>query len=413
LKQTRIKGKYLYSPETELIEDFLLLIEGNIIASVERMKGISSTADIDIGNSILIPGLINAHTHLELTGYRGKIRQRSSFPRWIEDIVSLKAATSRESYLASVSEGLQEGIKGGCTFFADISNSFESLNPFIQSGARGVIFYEAIGFGDKNTDSICRRIEEMLDEHNKLNSENVAAGISPHSPYSVSETLFKNCNSKALDKKLSMQIHLAESENEIEFLKSGRGPFFSLLSFFGQISEEWSPPGVGPVEYMKKLGLLRQNVSFVHLNNYSSSDMELLTSAGSSVVICPCSNNNWFGRDKSPITDALKAGVNIAIGTDSCASNSGINMFNELKMLRKLLPSISAHEAIKIATLNGAQCFGLSGKLGRIAPGYLADMISVPVNSTIKLKDVCEYVLMESQKVNFSMVNGEMIYFQF
>lgn len=408
--EKKIRGKYLYSPQSGIIKNFLVTVEGGFIKSVDKIQGVDFSSDYDIGNSVLLPGFINAHCHLELTGFRDKLRQGSSFSRWVEDIIHLKLETSNKDFGNFIEEGILEGIKGGCTFFSDISGSHLSASFLEKAGVRGIVFYETIGYKKNDCESLFQRLNATIKNHRQKKYKRVSPGISPHSVYSVSKNLFEKCAELAVSESLPVQVHVAETAQETLFLEKGEGHFFSLLSFLGQIDEQWRPEGVSPVQFMKKTGLLNEKNSLVHLNNCSEQEFDLLSESNISVVVCPSSNNNWFGRNESPVMDCVRRGINLTVGTDGCASNNRLNIFDELRMLKKIYPSLPGEELIAAVTLNGAFAFGMTGKLGNIAPGFYADMISVPLDCNSGINGLLDDIIERTEEVNFSMVGGNKIY---
>ncbi|RMF92055.1 MAG: hypothetical protein D6734_13125, partial [Candidatus Schekmanbacteria bacterium] len=401
---------YLYSPEGRILENFLVVIKDDVISYVGKSASPSVEADYDIGNSILLPGFINAHCHLELTGFKGKIKKGISFAGWVEDIISLKIRTSKKEYSLFIREGIKEAVRGGCTFFSDISSSYLSAPLLNEAGVRGIVFYEAIGFKNEESDYHFERLKEAIEKHKKEQYSNICAGISPHAVYSVSSSLFKKCVEYSKKESLPLQVHLGETVEESLFLEKGEGIFFTLLSFLGQLDEDWEAKGIPPIIYMKELGFLDNRNTFVHFNFYTNEELDILSKTENSVVVCPLSNNEWFERETSPLFDCIEKEINLAIGTDSCASNFGLNMFDELRMLKKICPSLTPYELIKTATVNGAYAFCMSEKLGRIEEGFYADLIAVPVDFVSADKDLIEGVIEESKEVNFSMVGGKEIY---
>ncbi len=408
--EKKIKGKYLYSPQCGLLENFLVTFDEGVIKSVSSSNSAGDSVDYDIGNSILLPGFINSHCHLELTGFRNLLNRNSSFSRWVEDIIRLKLKTPQEDFEQFVETGIVEGIKGGCTFFADISGSFTSASALERTGARGMVFYEAIGYGKKDSARVFGQLKETIKIHKERNYRNILPAISPHAVYSVSKEIFKKCSDFSVTEKLPVQIHCAETKEECDFLQFGEGPFFSLLSFFGQIDENWQAEGKSPVEFLKELGLLKENNTLVHLNFYSAKDLDIVADSGISVVVCPLSNNYWFGRETSPVEDCFYKGINLAVGTDSCASNDAINMFDELRHLRKIYPSLSSEDLIASATVKGALAFGMEEKLGIIAPAFCADMISVPLDFESGGQRVLDGLIDYAKEVNLSIIAGKEVY---
>jgi cytosine/adenosine deaminase-related metal-dependent hydrolase len=185
-------------------------------------------------------------------------------------------------------------------------------------------------------------------------------------------------------------VHLGESQEEIEMLASGTGPWPGLLKLVGVWRDDWAVPGCGPVEYLDKLGALDARTLVVHGVQFDDRSLERLAGIGSTVVTCPRSNQ-WVGVGVPPIDRFYRAGVPVAVGTDSLASVEDLNLFSEMKAMRWLASSVPARDILKSATLVGAQALGLDADLGTLAPGKLASMIAVQLSGPVD--DVEEYLL--------------------
>ena len=199
-------------------------------------------------------------------------------------------------------------------------------------------------------------------------------------------------------------MHLAESAEEIQFLRDGTGAWRSVLGSVGAWNPSWIPPDCGPVEYLDRLGLLGPNLIAVHGVQFTDAELSRLAAAGATIVTCPRSNR-WTGAGTPPIDRFYASGVRVAIGTDSLASVEDLNMFAELAEVRRLAPKVAAGAVLASATQNGAEALGFGSELGTLDPGKHARMISVNVPSHIA--DVEEYLLSGIQPVDIRWLNAE------
>jgi cytosine/adenosine deaminase-related metal-dependent hydrolase len=204
----------------------------------------------------------------------------------------------------------------------------------------------------------------------------------------VSPALLRAIADASKDARIS--IHLGESAEELDFLGSGGGAWRSLLTSLGAWTDQWRPPGTGPVDYVASHGLLNQRLLAVHCVHLTERELAMLAEAGASVVTCPRSNQ-WVGAGVPPVERFYRSGVRVAVGTDSLASVGDLNVFSELRLMRQIAPGIPAREILASATRHGADALGFGDTLGTIEPGKRAELITVSVPEGAG--DVEEYLL--------------------
>ncbi|MGH9383903.1 MAG: amidohydrolase family protein, partial [Vicinamibacterales bacterium] len=218
-------------------------------------------------------------------------------------------------------------------------------------------------------------------------------------PYSTSPELFRAIRAAVSASDLPItSVHLGESPDEIEMLAHGTGAWPGMLKFVGMWRDDWAVPACGPVEYLERLGILDGHMLVVHGVQFDDRALDRLASLGSTLVTCPRSNQ-WVGVGVPPIDRFYRSGVAVAVGTDSLASVSDLNLFSELKTMRWLASSVPARELLRSATIVGARALGLEAHLGTLAPGKLAAMIAVELPDGVD--DVEEYLVngIEPQQV--------------
>jgi cytosine/adenosine deaminase-related metal-dependent hydrolase len=200
-----------------------------------------------------------------------------------------------------------------------------------------------------------------------------SSSVSPHAPYSVSPKLYQSVANLARARRIRLATHLAETRQELEFLANGKGEFRDFLSDLGVLPPGWTPPGLAPVAYLEKLGVLDPPAILIHCNYLDEDSMVRILSRSCSVVHCPRSHA-YFGHDAHPVRRLLDMGINVALGTDSLASNESLSVLDEMRFLYRNRKDLKCDEIIRMATLNGAVALDFGNVLGRLRRGYWADM---------------------------------------
>ena len=400
------------------IKDGIVLTDGKAIKAVGSGKELSKfpyDEIIDCSGKIILPGFVNAHSHLELTGFRGKIKKGLPFTDWARKVVSIRKDITENEIALAIKDGLDELISSGVTTVGDFSQTGITAKILNERGLRGTVFLEFSGFNPEQKDEKLRQLKELLNyeidsklitHHSSLITVNF--GIAPHAPYSVSPELLKESHNFAQEKRLPLAIHISEMLEEIEFIKNGSGAMKDLLIDFGVWNDKWMPPQTTPVQYLQNMGILKGAIG-IHLNIVTEDDIRILKENDVSVVYCPGSNK-WFGRNwKYPLREFLNNDINVVIGTDSLLSNEKLNMFYEMRVLKENFPDLENDIILKMATVNGAKAIGFEGEAGEIAVGRKADIIGIDIEDS-SIKDPADYVINSAEKVSFSMINGEVIY---
>jgi aminodeoxyfutalosine deaminase len=320
----------------------------------------------------ILPGLVNAHAHLELSWMRGRVPPAASMPEWASALMSLRRTTSVDS-ASSIHAAIAEAAASGTSLIGDVANTCATHAPLLQSALSAMVFRELIGF---RVDEPSATIHDAQGELDALSdSPVVRATLAPHAPYSVSAPLLAALARHAPDRPLS--IHLGESAAELEFLRTGRGPWRAILDSVGAWNEAWQVPRCGPVEYVERLGLLSARLLAVHCVHLTVGELSQLARASATIVTCPRSNE-WTGAGAPPIARFYDSGARVAIGTDSLASAESLSMFDEMAAVRRLAPEVPAVRILRSATLDGAVALGFDD-LGSIEPGKRAALLSVRI----------------------------------
>ena len=400
------------------IKDGIVLTDGKAIKAVGSGKELSKfpyDEIIDCSGKIILPGFVNAHSHLELTGFRGKIEKGLPFTDWARKVVSIRKDITENEIATAIKDGVDELISSGVTTVGDFSQTGITAKILNERGLRGTVFLEFSGFNPEQKDEKLRQLKELLNyeidsklitHHSSLITVNF--GIAPHAPYSVSPELLKESHNFAQEKRLPLAIHISEMLEEIEFIKNGSGAMKDLLIDFGVWNDKWMPPQTTPVQYLQNMGILKGAIG-IHLNIVTEEDIHILKENSMSVVYCPGSNK-WFGRNwKYPLREFLNNDINVVIGTDSLLSNEKLNMFYEMRVLKENFPDLENDIILKMATVNGAKAIGFEGEAGEIAVGRKADIIGIDIEDS-SFNNPIEYVINKAEKASFSMINGKVIY---
>jgi cytosine/adenosine deaminase-related metal-dependent hydrolase len=332
----------------------------------------------------ILPGLVNAHTHLELSWMRGRVPPADAMPDWASRVIGLRQSADGDAR-APIVEAIREARATGTALVGDITNTLAAYDPLVESELYAAVFLELIGFRVAEPESL------LCDAMQRLSAlapnERLRASIVPHAPYSVSPELMRAIATSGTH---PISIHLAESREEIRFLHDGTGPWRELLERLGAWSGNWVPPGCGPVEYLDRLGMVSDRLVAVHGVNLTAQELARLAAVGAAVVTCPRSNR-WTGAGEPSLQRFFDSGVRVALGTDSLASVDDLNLFNEMQAVRQRAPHVPARRILHSATLEGANVLGFGAELGSLEPGKRAELLGVRVPPDVE--DVEEYLL--------------------
>ena len=348
----------------------------------------------DLGDVAILPGLVNAHTHLELSWMAGRVPPAVSMVDWIRQLIRTRAAgppDGETGVIRAAERALLEARDTGTALIGDISNSLMTVPLLLANGMAGVLYHELIGFRVANPEQFVRQAWARLDaafEAEGAIASRLSRSVVAHAPYSVSPELFTAIAREQRHAPLS--VHLAESPEEIEFLQSGTGPFRGLLEELGIWPAGWTPPRRDPVEYLAGLAYLTPGCLVVHGVHLTRAGLERLRERQAVLVTCPRSNE-WVGVGMPPVAQFYASDVPIAIGTDSLASSPSLNLFDELAALRRMAPEVSAASLLESATRVGAEALGHGDRLGTLEPGKEAALVSVRVPAGTG--DVEEYLV--------------------
>jgi cytosine/adenosine deaminase-related metal-dependent hydrolase len=374
-----------------LRNSWVALDRGRIVA-LGRPDDRGGADAVDLGRTVVLPGLVNAHTHLELSYLREVVSPTPRFIDWIHELMRRRREYAHPDHpriLEAVRNGIGEARAAGTALIGDISNTLVTVPLLAEGELPAVVFYELLGFNEPDPVDRVRRARQQLDalpQHPDLRT-----AIAPHAPYSVAPLLFRAIRAD-LDRHPFERstVHLAESPEEVEFIQSGTGSWRELLQELGVWSDEWKPPRTTPVAYLADAGFLDARVLVVHAVQMTPNDVARLASLRTTVVCCPRSNRH-VGVGSPPLERFYAAGVSVAFGTDSLASVEDLNIFGELAEARRTAPTVPAHRLLESATLAGARALGFDGEFGSMEPGKRGALLAVSLPEAVT--DVEEYLL--------------------
>jgi cytosine/adenosine deaminase-related metal-dependent hydrolase len=405
--------------------------KGAVVVEDEKILGVGSQAEIeaefdgqglqaeirDFGCAAILPGLVNTHTHLELTVMRGFLEDLA-FREWILKLTATKyERLTADDLMASALGGAAEAVRAGITCLADTGDSRAPFDALIKSGLRGVAYRETFGpqasDAEKSLAELKLKVEEMRADETRL----ARVGVSPHAPYTVSGALFRRVVEYAAEQSIDVCIHTAESEAERQLLLAGAGDFAVRLAARGI---EWQAPRTSTVQYFAALGVLDVAPLLIHCVRVDDEDIALLGSHGARVAHCPKSNAK-LGHGIAPLERLRAANLAVGLGTDSVASNNRLDLLSEARFCALLHRAVSqdfkapgAEQLLRMMTLDGARALRLDQQIGSLEVGKEADIIAIDLSKihNLPLHDVASAILFSAaaEDVKFTMVAGRELF---
>ena len=362
---------------------------GAVAVSGTRIVGVGSRPEIarrfpqfdveDFGEALILPGLVNTHTHLELTAFRGYLEnEENDFFAWLRKLTLARLERmTPDDIRVSATWGACEAVRAGITCVGDASDSgMMSMLALNDVGLRGVVFQESFGPDPRLANENFEKLKAKVGELRGVENELVRAGVSPHAPYTVCGPQLEAIAEFALAEELPLMMHAAESNAEDLFVREGRGIFADGLS---KRAIEWKAPHLSTIQYLKQLGVLKTKPLLAHCVRVDDADIQTLQETGSKVAHCPKSNAK-LGHGRAPLSKFLAVGLAVGFGSDSVASNNTSDILEEARFAVLLARAaqgdtcISGSDALAIATLGGARCMDLAGQIGQLSEGAQADL---------------------------------------
>ena len=364
-----LRARRLLSDSTSSFEGAGVLVrDGRVVMLTRsgeesrRVAGRGDVTDIDLGDVVLAPGLVNAHAHLDLGLLHGKLPAGEGFVPWVGALLRARFELQEDDFLGAVRQGAERLLETGTTAVGDIDSSGAAAALVGELPLRARVYREVLDAGDASRRAVC---EKMLGTP-LPESELVCEGLSPHAPHTVSAELLASAVAEARRRKLALSIHWAESVEETRWLCEGEGPF---RDFLGDSS------GLPGLERLRDAGALDLPLSLVHANDVGDDELERVARAGIPLVHCP-GTHRFFDRAPAPLLEWVRHGVPIALGTDSLASNDDLDMRREMALVAAAEPGLSPETILRWATEGGARALGMSGLIGTLEPAAWADLVA-------------------------------------
>jgi cytosine/adenosine deaminase-related metal-dependent hydrolase len=408
-----IRARIVVTMHGAPIENGAVAVSGNRIVDVGRFEDIKTRNagnTVDLGEQALLPGLINAHCHLDYTCLRGKIAPQKSFTDWVRAINAAKSQLSSKDYLSSTNDGFEEAKRFGTTAIANLT-SFPELIPQVQPPIRTCWFAELIDIraperANELVDSAIESLDKVRLTFVLSETEGGATwGLAPHALFTASKDLFRRCEEVAQNANVLLTTHLAESREEMEMFRGASGPLYEFMKSIGRPMDDCGNETPLGLFLGASGGRALPNWIVAHLNELIESDFELLEGSNSKfhVVHCPRSHK-YFGHSPFAFDRLRSLRFNVCLGTDSLASNESLSLFAEMRAFQKEFRSVSPEEILRMVTVNPARALRCENALGQIRPGLEADLIAVPCSGST---DICEQIIAFDAAVDWMFVGND------
>jgi cytosine/adenosine deaminase-related metal-dependent hydrolase len=450
-----LKARYVFPVDGPVIRDGCVHVQAHRIIHVGPSAG---TPTLDLGNAAIVPGFVNAHTHLDLSGLRAKELGGSSFVNWLRAVIAARREMDAKAVHHAVGRGIDACLAAGTTLVGDMSSGGMSWKPLARSPLRATVFCELLGLGpdrathtaraargwlspmavapDSTEPSHAAENELAFDDATPLDPlplvpatatpRRLMPALSPHAPYSTHPLLYDLAGRWARRSSAPLCSHLAETREEQQLIRDRAGPLRSFLESIGAWSDAWRPPGPSPLDYLRRPDTEPAHWLIAHGNYLSDDDIATIRDQGSAisgqqsavgnphsgrraVAYCP-RTHFYFGHATHPYPKLLAAGVVVCIGTDSLASTPTLSVLDELRFVRRRDAGLPGSTLLHIATLAGAWALGRERDCGSLSPGKYADLAVIRLPPDRDEADPHELLLQSDQPVTGTMISGQWVY---
>ncbi|HYX81125.1 MAG TPA: amidohydrolase family protein [Gemmatimonadales bacterium] len=370
----RIRAGRVHPITAPSFEDGAVLVDANgriaALGPNDKVPQPRNGNSLHFPDAELMPGLVNCHTHLELTQLGGGAKhEEPEFHKWIWHVRTLKEATSAEVFYEAAVAGVRDCWARGVTCVAETGSTGAVMRALHDLGGRGIVYHETFGPDPAQCAASMAELKSAISHLRGLATSQLFIGISPHAPYSVSAPLYQAAADFARRERLPMAVHIAESRAETDFVCDGAGPFAAL---FGKRSIAVEPQRCSPVAYLVRLGVLGPGTLCIHCVQVNEADVELLRGVHASVAHCPRSNAA-HGHGRAPLALFQKANVAVGFGTDSVVSVGELDLWAEAEAA-----GLRGEAARHALTIEGARALGWEREIGSLEPGKAADLAVFP-----------------------------------
>jgi cytosine/adenosine deaminase-related metal-dependent hydrolase len=392
----------------------IAVADGRIVDAgpFDRLRTEYSAPVTEFPGCVIMPGLVNAHSHLELTHFSSwKLRKGIDYsPRtyvdWVIQIIKIRRALTRRELEHSVMEGIRVSLECGTTTIGEIVSDRALIPLYGTTGICGRLFMEAIGQEPAGNASLLEDIENTL---GAFSGNRLQPGISPHAPHTLSAGFLRELAALSAAHSIPSVIHLSESREEAAFMHDSSGKIAELLYPLAGWDAYLPPPRrTTSTAYLEGLGLLSPLTSVVHCVHVTPDDAHILKRTGVTAILCPRSNER-LAVGKAPAGLLKSCGIPLALGTDSLASNDSLSLWDEMRFLRSEFPGVfTPVEVLEMATLGSARALHLDGETGSLEKGKRADFLVVHPERIGACQELAE-VLIEESRVAEVFIGGEAV----
>lgn len=387
-----ISSRFVYPVTSAPIEHGAVVVDGERIVAVGMASALvdcfPDARHVDLGDALLLPAAINAHTHLELTALEGAIPEGLGMASWILALMKARGALDAAALRASAEEGARRTLASGVAAVGEICSAGQSVRPIVEAGLRGVVYYELLNGDPAQADeTMARGVAQLSRWREEYPGAKVRFGLSLHAPYTVSRPLFERVAAWCRDEGAPLCVHAAESPAETQFLRDRSGPIRdTLYAGIGRPADLEAAPGLKPIPYLAAVGVLGSGTLLAHGVQVDGADLHALASTRTAVAHCPRSNTRLL-NGRLPLAAYRAAGVRLALGTDSLASSPSLSVWGEAAYAEALHSEAdetpTPEEMLRLATLGGADALGLADDLGSLEPGKLAQFACCPLGHSV------------------------------
>lgn len=368
LLPTAYRADWIFPGASPPVRDGVLEIDA--AGHVASLRSGSDREAIDLGCVALVPGLVNAHVHLEFSDLVSPIGPAEPFPEWLRNVVAYRRGRV-ESTDSVIRRGLAELMRTGTVAFGEIATT-DPTSDFGLHAPESVVFRELIGPSPESWPELLA----VAEKHLSAGSARGAVGLSPHAPYTVPQQLFEKSVALAGRYGAPVAVHLAETAAELELLATGTGELVEMMRAIGLWRTELQPAGRHPIDWLRPLAKAKRGL-VVHGNYLDDEELDFVAANPNlSVVYCP-RTHDYFGHAPHPFRRLLDRGGKVAVGTDGRSSNPDLDLWREARWLRARHPDLSSDTILDLVTRSGAQALGVTDHHGILAPGRLANFVAV------------------------------------
>jgi cytosine/adenosine deaminase-related metal-dependent hydrolase len=406
-----LHARYLFPIDLPPIRDgWITVSHGRIVSLGHEPTGERR----DLGDVAILPAFINAHTHLEFSNLAQPLgRPGTPFTEWIREVVRWRRAAIEQPAgtdwrADAIRKGIEESLRGGVVSLGEIATLPQTEGDGRYDAMQGVSFLEVLGLADERHDELLSAAKAYLATWHS-SGRHPLAGLSPHAPYTVGPRLVSSIAALAAEALAPVAMHLAETREELELLRAGTGPFRELLDDLGAWQTGVIPLGSTPLDYLRLLANTDRSL-IIHGNYLSHEEIEFAGRQHDrmSVIYCP-RTHAYFAHDRYPLAEMLARDVNVALGTDSRASNPDLNMLSELHFVAEHHQDVSPEAILRLATSNAAKALGMGETHGTLASGKRADLAVVSVAAD-RSPDPHELLFDTRQTVRFVFRGGRQLF---